>query len=169
MSETTRFAVYMGPALRPQLDHSDPSYQAALARCVRVPPGATSGAELQNLVVAADGFRMPAQRLVRQSMEDKVLAHLAQVRCPVPSSQLNVTLGAHASTAASRLALARKVQGRIFKTVGKAGTTGQYLALGVTWPPLPPGAYGVRYSTQGSGRRLRGDAYQDPTSEAAHV
>ena len=165
------FAVYMGPPPRPQLDHSDPSYQAALARCVRVPPGATSGAQLQHLVVAADGFRVPAKRPgpARQSMEDKVLAHLAQVRCPVPSSQLNVTLGAHASTAASRLALARKVQGRIFKTFGKAGITGQYLALGITWPQLPPGADGVRYATQGSGRRLRGDAYQEPASEAAHV
>jgi hypothetical protein len=150
MPNATPVALYMGPAPRPQLDHTDPSYQAALARCVRAAPGATSGAALQHLVVAADGFRVPARKPGedRVSMEYRVLGHLTEKACPVGSAQLNISVGAHASTAASRLALAGRIQGRIFKTVGRAGCAGQYLALGLAWPPLPPGAYGVRYATR---------------------
>ena len=35
------FAVFTGQ-IKPQLDHQDPSYQAALARCLRLPPAAAA-------------------------------------------------------------------------------------------------------------------------------
>lgn len=161
-------SVYIGPPLKPQLEH-DASYLAALERAQRLPPGAASGAALQHLVVAADGMRVPERRASSgPSLETRVLAYLRKAApYPVSPQQLNIDIGKSAAAIGASLARMGRAQRREYRVPGSSLLISQYLHAGLKWPPLPVAAYAVRYA--GAWGRDHTDPHTAPAKEPAHA
>lgn len=152
-------SVYMGPPARPQLDHSDPSYQAALDRCYRADPGESAyplGDIPAAILMAAPSIRAPilpdppgAQRRA-QSARPRGMGHksapertraiklLSEFGRPATAAELapgDHKLGKALSNARAVGILKAR---QIIQPGVAGGWTTLYALPGMEWPELEP-------------------------------
>jgi hypothetical protein len=151
-------SVYMGAPLRPQLDHSDPSYQAALDRCYRAAPGESAhpdGDIPSAVLMAAPSIREPilpdppgAQRRA-QSARPRGMGHkaapnrqeairlLSEYGRPATAAELapgnRVVAKALSNARAAGIIKARQ----IIRPGVVGGWCTMYALLKMEWPDLP--------------------------------